>query len=221
VARWQDRAEEWIYALNERDHWIFRLYDAFNEAWAPLGFPGVQRRAAADWGAPVPRGSGVSVRRLVLADLDAFAQLLAGYDVRYTPPHGLGRADAERALQRRSYVPLGIFERGELVGYVLLRLFFPRRGVSGIWIRSGHHGAGLGRAGFGASTLLAKHCGLVNFCTVPIDNPNSLRLAQSAGFRILRTNRRFHVLRALPAEARDPAAEAVAAEADAASGGAE
>ena len=41
------RAEEWIYELNERDHWLFALYDHANELWSRLVYRGVRRRAAA------------------------------------------------------------------------------------------------------------------------------------------------------------------------------
>jgi hypothetical protein len=153
----QDAAEMWIYALNERQHWLFRLYDGVNEAWARLVFRGVRRRAAR-FARELPAAeANTRLRFLAPADLDAFVALLAAFEFQYVPPHPLDRSAAARALRRASYLPFGIFRADELIGYVLVRIVFPRRAVS--------------------------------------DNEPSLVAAKAAGWHILRSNRRFHVLR--------------------------
>jgi hypothetical protein len=194
LRRLQDRAEEWVYRANERNHWIFRLYDLVNEGWARLALRGERGRAEAIDAVIQGRDAEARVRFLTPADLEPFAALLAAFDSRYLPPHGLDRAAAAAALRRRSYVPLGIFFEGELIGYLLVRLFFPRRAVTGIWILPR-----LQNRRFGVNALLAswewtRSEGLPDYCTVPVDNPNSVKTALAAGWRIVRTNRRFHVL---------------------------
>jgi len=201
LARLRDRAEEWIYRLNERDHWIFRLYDLGNELWASLVFRGARRRAARI-DAPIQgRERAARVRFLGPADLDAFATLLASLDVKYLPPHPRDRAAAARALARRSYVPLGIFTDEGMVGYVLQRFFFPRRIVSGIWMLASTHNAGLGRLAYREQARFADAEGLPNYCTIPLDNAPSIRIALWCGFEVVRTNRRFHVLLRKPPRA--------------------
>ncbi|HEY5657569.1 MAG TPA: GNAT family N-acetyltransferase, partial [Myxococcota bacterium] len=146
LARLQDAAEMGIYALNERQHALFRLYDALNEGWARLVFRGVRRRAAG-FGRALPTPDGdTRLRLLGPGDLDAFAALLAAFDFKYLPPHPLDRAAAARALQRASYLPFGIFRGEALIGYALLRLFFPRRAVSGFWLLPAYHATGVGVA---------------------------------------------------------------------------
>jgi hypothetical protein len=195
AARLQDRAEEWIYRLNERDHWIFRLYDGVNEVWAGLVFRGLRRRAERlDVTVAARSGREARLRFLRPADLDAFAAFLAALDVRYLPPHGRDRTAAARALARRSYVPLGIFLEGRLVGYLLQRLFFPRRAVSGIWMLAAAHNAGVGRVMFLEAAKAMSAEGLDNYVTIPLDNEPSMRIALWCGWKVIRTNRRFHVL---------------------------
>lgn len=195
IARIQDAAEMWIYALNERQHWIFRLYDGMNEAWARLVFRGVRRRAAS-FARELPTSeTGTHLRPLAPADLDAFAALLAAFDFRYVPPHPLDRAAAARALRRASYLPFGIFRGEALIGYVLLRLFFPRRAVSGYWLLPAYHDTGVGVAAARATRELLRAEALPDYVTIPLDNTRSLVAAHAAGWRILRSNRRFHVLR--------------------------
>jgi hypothetical protein len=36
------------------------------------------------------------------------------------------------------------------------------------------------------------------YATIPVDNQNSVRMANAAGWQVIRTNRRFHVLRWSP-----------------------
>lgn len=196
LARLQDRAEELVYRMNERQHWIFRLWDQGNELWAALCFRGLRRRAAA-FERPVRSRSGVEahLRLLDPGDEEAFARLLEGLRARYLPPHPIDRASARRALRRRSYLPFGIFVEGRLAGYLLLRLFFPRRAVTGIWTLPETHNLGLGQESLRQSRAFTRGEGLADYCTIPVDNLNSVRMATAAGFRILRTNRRFHVLR--------------------------
>lgn len=195
LARARNAAEMWIYALNERRHWLFGLYDAWNEAWAILAFRGVRRRAA-DFARelPSPEG-GAQLRRLEPTDVDAFAALLARFDFNHPPPHPLDRVHAARALRRRSYLPFGIFREEVLIGYALLRLFFPRRVVTGIWLLPRYHGTGVAVAAVRATGELTRAERLPDYATVPLDNEPSLMGAQAAGWRILRSNRRFHVLK--------------------------
>jgi hypothetical protein len=194
LRRFQDRTEEWVYRANEGNHWIFRVYDHFNELWARFVLGGERRRAEAIDATIQGRDAEARVRFLTPGDLDAFAKLLQAFDSRYLPPHGRDREAAAAALRRRSYVPLGIFFEGELVGYLLVRLFFPRRAVTGIWMLTQ-----VQQRRFGVNALLAswewsRREGLPDYCTVPVDNPNSVKTALAAGWSILRTNRRFHVL---------------------------
>jgi RimJ/RimL family protein N-acetyltransferase len=192
------RAEEWIYALNERGHWIFRLYDWGNEVWAHIRF-GPLRRRASEIDVPIPGKTEVAhMRFLTPDDLDDFAALLASFDFEYLPPHPLDRSAAERALLRRSYIPLGIFLEGDLVGYLLLRLFFVKRAVLGIWSKTSHQNRGFTRSATKAAAEWTRSQGVPNYITVPIGNTYSLRVGLWAGWKILRTNRRFHVLLYLP-----------------------
>jgi hypothetical protein len=193
--RLQNRAEEAIYRLNEVDHWIFRLYDWGNEIFAALRFRGLRRRAGAlDVTFQTRSGVDARIRFLTPADGEAFAHFLGSLDARYVPPHPLDRASALRALRRRSYLPFGIFVGGRLVGYLLLRLFFPNRAVTGIWTLPETHNLGLGQASLRETARFTRSEGIPDYATIPVDNENSVRMAVAAGWRVIRTNRRFHVL---------------------------
>jgi hypothetical protein len=195
-ARALDAAEEWIYELNERNHWIFRIYDRVNEVYASLVMRGVRTRAArVDVGVTGTDGTAARIRFLTPADDAAFADMLASLKARYLPPHPLDRNTAARALRRRSYLPFGIFLEERLVGYLLLRLFFPWRAVTGIWTLPETHNLGLAQGCLRETRKFSRSVKLADYCTVPIDNANSVRTALGAGFRTVRTNRRFYVLK--------------------------
>jgi hypothetical protein len=189
------RMEEWIYTLNEQNHWIFKLYDAANEAWAGLFFGGI-RRAALDFDVPL-HGKGIEARMRLLrpGDFEAFAALLASFDFKYMPPHPLDRETARSALHRKSYLPLGLFHDGELVGYLLLRLFAPKRVVLGIWSVQSYQNRGLTTVACVAAANFTQANGYPNFVTIPLDNTYSLRVVLTVGWKMQRTNSRFHLLR--------------------------
>lgn len=197
LPRLLDRAEEWIYDLNARDHWLFSLYDFGNEVWARLVFRGVRRRAGGiDAEIRGRDGATARLRLLRPEDEDAFASLLERLArFPHRPPHPLDRASARRALHRRSYLPFGLFFEGELVGYLLVRLFFPRRAVTAIWsLELAHNKRFSVNSGLVTSSFTRSE-GLADYITVPLDNLYSLKAAQGAGWEILRKNRRFYVLR--------------------------
>lgn len=193
-------AEVWIYEANERGNAVFALYDWANELWARLFFGGIRRKAAA-LRVPLEGKDETGLMRLLTPDdADAFAELLASFDFRYLPPHGLDRATAEASLRRKSYLPLGVFHGDELMGYLLLRLFAPRRAVLGIWSKTSHHNRGFTKAATKAAAEFTRENGYANFITVPLDNIYSLRVGLWAGWRVVRTNERFHVLVYRPEE---------------------
>lgn len=191
------RAEEWIYDLNERNHWFFRFYEFCNELWASITFRGVRARASR-YDAPLEgkEGPPCRIRFLTPDDEVAFADLLARFDFEHLPPHPLDRASAAAVLRRRSYLPFGLFDpAGQLVGYTLVRLFFPRRAATGTWVLRTPHTRWVARASVKTTAEhITKPEGLADYVTVPLDNELSLRGAMWAGWRIVRTNRRFHVL---------------------------
>ena len=191
-----NRAEEWIYELNQRGHWLFTLYDFGNELWARLVFRGVRRRAAAFEATVAGREDAAQLRMFRAGeDDDAFAALLGELSqFKYRPPHPLDAASARRALRRRSYLPFGLFHDGELVGYLLIRLFFPRRAATGIWSRELAHNKGFSTNAVATTAGFTSSEGIADYITVPLDNVYSLRGALTAGWRIVRKNRRFYVL---------------------------
>jgi len=196
LARVQDAAEELVYRLNERDHWFFRAYDQGNELWARLVFRGVRRRATR-LDTPLRSRGGIEarIRFLTPADDEPFAALLSSFESIYVPPHPLDAASARRALRRSSYLPFGIFVEDRLIGYLLLRLFFFRRVVTGIWTLPETHDLGLGQEALRQTAAFSRSEGIPDYATIPVNNPNSLRMANAAGWQTIRTNRRFHVIR--------------------------
>jgi hypothetical protein len=196
LARGLCRAEEWIYELNARDHWLFRVYEVANVAWARLVFRGVRRKAAAIDTELVARdGARVRFRFLAPEDEPAFADMLARFDFENLPPHPLDRATARRVLHQANCLPFGYFDaRGALGGYLLLRFFFPWRVTSGVWSFPDFGGRGLTQAGLRVTAELTRQAGLADYITVPVGHNASLGAATGAGWRVVRTNRRFHVL---------------------------
>jgi len=196
VARVQDWAEELIYKLNEREHWAFRIYDWSNEVFAALRFRRLRRRALSlDKSFETRSGIAAQIRFLHPEDEEIFAELLSGMDFSHLPPHGLDRGAAARVLRRLSYLPFGIFIEGELVGYLLLRLFYPSRAVTGIWTKAKTHDLGLGQEALRQTAAFTHSEQLPDYATISIDNRNSVRMANAAGWQVIRTNRHFHVLR--------------------------
>jgi hypothetical protein len=194
-ARILDAAEEWIYRLNERDHWIFRIYDQVNELHAAIFMRGVRERGSRlDRLLECSDGSSARLRFLTPDDEEALAGLLVSLNARYMPPHARDRDTVTRALRRRSYLPFGIFIGDRMVGYLLLRLFFPWRVVTGIWTLPETHNIGLAQVCLRSTSDFTRGEKLANYATIPIDNHNSLQVALGAGWRQLRTNRRFHVM---------------------------
>ncbi len=195
LARLRDRGEELIYKLNERNHWMFRLYDWSNELLAAVCFRGVRSRAALlDNRIRIRTVLEARIRFLTPDDEGAFAVLLSKFDSRYLPPHAIDRDSAARALRRRSYLPFGIFIDERLVGYLLLRWFFPRRVVTGIWSLPETHNLGLGQESLRQTATFTRSERIPDYATIPVDNVNSVRVANAAGWETIRTNRRFHVL---------------------------
>ncbi|HVH17288.1 MAG TPA: hypothetical protein VNF72_03215 [Myxococcota bacterium] len=196
LAKLLGRAEEWIYEANAQDHPMFRLYDAGNALWARIAFSGVRRRASLFRAELRGRdGARAVMRWLAPSDEDALVRLWGEFDFRFLPPHALDRKTAARVLTSPHCLALGVDdEEGRLVGYSLIRLFFPRRAVMGLWLLRKVHTQGFGNAAAFATTLLTRAEGLPNFVTIPRENLPSLATVLSCGWRLLRTNRGFHVL---------------------------
>ena len=193
--RIQDWAEERIYQLNEKGSFIFKLYDFSNEVFSRIRFRGLRKRASRlDVPFVTRTGLDARIRFLTTTDESNFAEMLSGLQGRYGPPHAVDATGASTALTRFSYLPFGIFVEEKLSGYLLLRLFYPSRAVTGIWTLPDTHNLGLGQEALKQTAAFSHSGHLPDYATIPIDNHNSLRMANSAGWQVIRTNRRFHVL---------------------------
>ena len=191
----QDWAEERIYRLNEKGSFIFKVYDFSNEVFARIRFRGLRKRASRlDVPFMTRTGLDARIRFLQTTDKSSFAEMLSGLEGRYGPPHPVDAIGASTALTRFSYLPFGIFVEGKLSGYLLLRLFYPSRAVTGIWTLPDTHNLGLGQEALKQTAAFSHSEHLPDYATIPIDNHNSLRMANSAGWQVIRTNHRFHVL---------------------------
>jgi 4-amino-4-deoxy-L-arabinose transferase-like glycosyltransferase len=195
VKRILDAIETRLYELNERNHPFFRFLEWVNDLWARVVFRAVRRRAHKIDDVITGRDNAGRLRFLTPDDLDVFADLIARFDFKYLPPHPCDRETAARVLRRPSYLPFGIFVDDQAVGYTLLRLLFPRRAFTGVWTLTTEHTAGLSRAAVKRTGQFTDAEGITDYATVPLDNTVSLRAAEWAGWRVLRKNRRFHLLR--------------------------
>jgi hypothetical protein len=194
-ARLQDLAEELIYKLNVKEHWIFKIYDFSNEVFASIRFRGLRRRAGKlDIAFETRTGVAARIRFLHPEDTVIFQELLASFDSRYLPPHPCDARAAAAVLRRRAYLPFGIFVKDDLIGYLLLRLFYPFRAVTGIWTRPRTHNLGIGQEALKHTGAFTRREGIPDYATIPVDNPNSVRMANAAGWQVIRTNKLFHVL---------------------------
>lgn len=194
LERLLSRAEEWIYDLNDRGHWLFDLYDWGNEIWARVYFARLRERVAKLDVRIEGREADARFRLLTPEDTEDFVELLSGFDFEYLPPHPIDREGATRALRRASYLPFGIYHDGELFCYLLLRLFFPRRVVLGYWAKASHQARGFSTNAIRCAGRWSRREGLDHYITVPLDNIYSLRSSVRGGWKIIRTNSRFHVL---------------------------
>ena len=100
VQKASEALETWLYELNERNHWFFRLLEAVNDLYAGLIFRGVRRRAARIDESIRGRDREFRMRFLVAADAAILVELFAQFDFAYSPPHSL-EADAVQGLLAR------------------------------------------------------------------------------------------------------------------------
>jgi hypothetical protein len=192
--RLRDAAEEWVYDLNARGHWLFGAYEWLNVQCARLVFRGVRRRAMRYTATLEGNNGRAEMRFLTPADEAEFATLLSRFNFDHQPPHALDAVTAGRVLRRASYLPFGIFFEGELSGYVLVRYLAPRSAFTGVWSIPAVYNNGFSQAAVAATHPFMRSQWLNDFVTVPLDNVWSLQGAQWAGWRIIRSNQRFHVL---------------------------
>ena len=67
--------------------------------------------------------------------------------------------------------------------------------MTGIWTLPETHDLGLGQEALRQTAAFSRSEGIPDYATIPVNNPNSLRMANAAGWQTIRTNRRFHVIR--------------------------
>ena len=195
LQRFSEMLEAWLYELNERDHFLFRFLEAVNDIYAAVIFRGIRRRAAQIDDSITGRDRAFRMRFLHPGDAAMLAELFGRFDFDYLPPHALGDGSVRSLLKRPSYLPFGLFRDDECGGYCLVRLIAPRSCFSGVWSFPVEANAGLSRAAVKRSGAFTDAEGLVDFVTVPLDNPASKKGAEWAGWETLRANRRFYLLR--------------------------
>ncbi|MFH1593979.1 MAG: GNAT family N-acetyltransferase [Candidatus Omnitrophota bacterium] len=103
----------------------------------------------------------------------------------FSMPHKTDMKSVADIFQRTSHIPLGIFCNGDLIGYALIRLFFPKKGSYAIFVAQDWQGKGIGTAALEKELALIRNLGFTPFSAVCKKNIKSLRMLDKLGIEFI------------------------------------
>ena len=96
----------------------------------------------------------------------------------FSLPHKTDLKSLRWVFSRNSYIPLGIFHEGNLIGYSLVRLLFPKLASYAIFVARDWQGRGIGTAALGKQLDFINQIGFNPSSAVNKANVKSLRMLQ-------------------------------------------
>ncbi len=87
-------------------------------------------------------------RKLHISDAEALYELLntqSPDDLEFFNPHGFELYDIEKLARKKSFLMMGVFDAGKLIGYFFLRFFANKKCFVGRLIDKDYRGKGIGR----------------------------------------------------------------------------
>lgn len=103
----------------------------------------------------------------------------------YFIPHKTDIISLKKLLKKKCCICLGIFYGPELIGYAIIRLFFPNKGLYGIFIADKWQGKGIGTAVLKYQLHLINKLGFYPYSIVSKRNIKSIRMLQKLKVQFL------------------------------------
>lgn len=119
-------------------------------------------------------------------DLHEFLRSLPAEHLRYFRPHGFDRRSLVEVVGSKAYLNYGLFVKGEMIGYALLKITPTGSAFIGLLVRPDYGGLGLGKFIVHYLYWQASRSGLRTRSTISRANPASLRSHQAvADFEVV------------------------------------
>jgi len=92
-------------------------------------------------------------------------------------PHTIDEITFRQLLQAPYYLAIGYFYATELVGYVFVRLYYPKKAFAGYLVADSYQGKGIGKHLFGVIKSITHDAGFDLYTYVKEDNPASIHIS--------------------------------------------
>ncbi len=186
-----------LVMLNQNDAFLFRFLMAINDFYFRIAY----RKMFTEEFDGFNQKFLLQRRTYFLKVLDkdyagSLSRFLREISNIFTPPHSVDENAIKKILSMKSHIAMGIFHEGKFVGYLLMRLFFPKRNVVAIGIRKDHQ-LGLGKKMTKEANSILKRHGFNCYATVDKSNLSSLKGAQRIGYKIVGETEDFYLLRVI------------------------
>lgn len=184
---------KWLYNLldrlqQRRSRW-FDLVVFCNEIYIRFYFIVTGRRWRMK---PINEGFIVRGERFWLRTIDStwLDRLVEFFEGECTPeqkktfnPHPLDYRGMKKVFRRWHYITLGIFSEKDLVGYCVIRPFFPNKGLYAIIVGQRWRNRGIGAGALRIEVEYIAKIGLKPMSAVRNTNLPSIRILSKAGIR--------------------------------------
>jgi RimJ/RimL family protein N-acetyltransferase len=117
-------------------------------------------------------------RRLTVSDAEALFDLIESQnasDLEYFKPHGFDIVSIKKQFKNRSFLIMGVFDKGRIVGYFFLRFFTNKKCFVGRLIDKDYRGKGIGFVMNRIMYETAWRMGFRCFSTISKDNKAVMR----------------------------------------------
>jgi len=185
-----------LVKLNNENSRAFDIIMLINELYFALFFYRLYKRKMACFSERLNiKGSQYRGIRLDASLAQQLYDFVAGLNEKYMPPHRTDQKSIKRLLKKRACFALGVFDGQRMVGYGLIRFFFPKRAVPTTWVIDEYKGKGIGGALLTLEIDLIRESGFTVFTTVAKDNIVALNNNKKRGLRVVLETDSFYVFR--------------------------
>lgn len=171
--------------LKRKNHKLFSIIGILNELLVSIAFTASGKKPFFFRKKIKKNNEFFELRQLTVHDsvlLKNFLGKIPGNEIVFFKPHSFDLKTIKLLLGKKSFLAMAVFFKKQIAGYGLIKFFFPKKAMIGVFIEKNFRNTGLGKILTNELSVVAEKSDFIPHATISKKNHSSVKMVESCNF---------------------------------------